>query len=110
MLFERVNRFSKTALEDCIHKTDIHRTAIEKCSGLTQIYIPIYCIYKKGNVTDFKAQLAYQAFWFGLDSRWITVLLVNTDRASSLIDSPVPTVIIYEIKEFQLRGNCNSNL
>lgn len=28
MLFARVNRFLRTALEDCIHKTDIHRVAI----------------------------------------------------------------------------------
>lgn len=41
----------------------------EKCNGLIQIYIAIYYIYNKGNVTDLKAQLAYQTLWFGLDSR-----------------------------------------
>lgn len=35
MLFARVNRFLKTALEDSIHKTDIHRMAISN-GGATE--------------------------------------------------------------------------
>lgn len=74
------------------------KEAFEKLNGLIQICIIICYIYKKGNVADSKAQLDYQAFWFGLESRRITILSVSTNRGLSLTDSPVTTVFIYEIR------------
>lgn len=35
MLFSRVNRLRKTVLEDCIHRTDIHRMAVSN-EGATE--------------------------------------------------------------------------